>query len=181
MLIVGERCTVNVLSNPMYNIRMVDDNTVIKSHRCIIEVDTHTIYSPHYSHIAYTDHLNQTFQKTFFESDIWSLNLTCCFICIISRMISRSTVDCKTPKLQNADVMPLGRCKVYELYVAWTTKDIHVLNVSQTPSWVFRVIGLISVSMLLKSIKTLVYSWSNRQLLKCMTWQTETENNVFVI
>ncbi len=46
MLIVGEMCTVNVLSNPMYNIRMVDDYTELKSHRCIIEVDTHTIYSP---------------------------------------------------------------------------------------------------------------------------------------
>lgn len=80
MLIVGERCTVNVLSNPMYNIHMVDDNTLFKSHRFIIEDDTHTIYSPHYSHIAYTDHLDQTFQKT----------------CIISCMISRSTVDCKT-------------------------------------------------------------------------------------
>lgn len=60
MLIVEERCTVNILSNPMYNICMVDDNTIIKSHRCIIEVDTQTIYSPHYSHIVYTDHLGQS-------------------------------------------------------------------------------------------------------------------------
>lgn len=34
------KCTINVLSNEMYNICMVDDNSIIKYHRFISEVDT---------------------------------------------------------------------------------------------------------------------------------------------